>query len=105
VGPGRATESIVLRVMTAADGNNARLAEGQAEAAGFDPATVAPHRDAFDWLVRFQVQGWTYYRIGQEYDSREHGDSITIYRDGVHRAAKSIGLRLRVAKPGRPRKG
>lgn len=54
MGPGRATESIVLRVMTAADGNNACLAEGQAEAAGFDPATVAPHRDAFDWLVRFR---------------------------------------------------
>ncbi len=56
--------------------------------------------DAFrhsDWLVRFQVQGWTHERIAKEYD-RAYDDAVrktNTVADAIRETAKLIGLTRR----------
>jgi hypothetical protein len=61
----------------------------------------------FDWLVQYQVKGWTYTAIAES-DSNEP-DKQTVWDGAVDAAEKVIGRRwkewLRRSKIGRPKKG
>jgi hypothetical protein len=53
----------------------------------------------FDWLAYYQVRGWSYEQILDEYDRFER----KTIEEGVKDAAKLVGLQLRAARRGRPR--
>lgn len=68
----------------------------------FDGIVPARHKqeEHFEWLVRYQIQGWSHERIRREYNvSREN------VRKRIPEVASLIRLTLRAPKgPGRPRK-
>lgn len=64
------------------------------------------NREHFAWLVRFQVQGWKYREIADNYPLPT-GEVLTedMIGKGIKRAARLAGISLRQAKKsGRPRK-
>lgn len=68
------------------------------EAAGFEVPPIKENPNHFLWLARFQIGEETPPAIAGEYY-----DPKTVY-DGIRRTAQLIGLTLRAAPRGRPRK-
>lgn len=67
---------------------------------GLKPSPLKREVDRdLDWLIRRQVQGWTWIQIQRE--SRVQASRSTI-RDSVGRMADELGLTLRHGKSGRP---
>lgn len=67
------------------------------------PVPEKRNMEHFEWLVRFQVQGWAYSKIAREY----LGDDMLVrtVQDAVKQTAAEIGLTLRTGgKRGRPKK-
>lgn len=67
-------------------------------------APRAPHVDNLDWLVRYQVQGWTYAAIAAEASRTGPFLYPEAVKHAVSKVAAQIGLPLRRTGPGRPRK-
>lgn len=75
--------------------------------AGFKPTLVKRNRSGsrslhFEWLVRYQVQGWRQARIADEHTPRL--SRVNTVADAVKTTAAQVGLTLRAHPPGRPRR-
>ena len=78
--------------------------ESEAEKQGLQKAPEVRNKEHFAWLVRYQVKGWNYREIADDYSLQK---DIILTDDnigkGIKRAAGLIGLELRRAKKsGRP---
>lgn len=71
-----------------------------AKRAGWEPTPVRHQIEHYDWLVRYQVQGWDYMRI-----AKEHGTSRQVVTDGVKNAAEMLVGNLAAEWLRTPRRG